>query len=93
MRLYITGSTSCSSWRRAPVPPQHCRTSLVYILYLCNSKVNNVENHISNKRKENRVSEFISKADTDFKIKGNIDSKVEGHSIPEQTRSWEETDA
>jgi hypothetical protein len=42
------------------------------------------------KRKENRISELISKADTDFTIKGNIDSKIEDDSIQRQTRSWKE---
>jgi hypothetical protein len=48
---------------------------------LRSSKVNNAENHFSNKSKENKISELISKADTDFTIKDNIDSKVEDHSI------------
>jgi hypothetical protein len=44
------------------------------------------------KSKENRIPELISRADTNFTIKGNIDSKVEDHCIQRQTRRWKEKD-
>jgi hypothetical protein len=57
------------------------RASWMHVSSLRSFKVNNVENHFSNKSKENNISELISKADTDFTIKDNIDSKVEDHFI------------
>jgi hypothetical protein len=64
----------------------------VGVLYPCSSKINNVEQHFSSKSKENRISQFISKAYMDFTIHGNTDSKVGDHSIQGQILYWKEKD-